>query len=137
MSSAAFIAIEGLSKSRDGGRSFAIRDVSLNIESGAFLALVGSSGAGKTTLLKCINRLIEPDSGEVRIEGNPVGNLDASALRRSIGYVFQGIGLFPHMSVAENIGVTPLLLGWQKADIAARTSELLDLVELPQTYAMR
>jgi len=129
------IAIDRLAKSHDG--AFAIREVTLAIDAGTFLALVGASGAGKTTLLKCINRLVEPDSGTVSIDGTPVVEQDAPTLRRSIGYVFQGIGLFPHMSVAENIGITPQLLGWPQADIAARTRQLLDLVELPQAYATR
>jgi osmoprotectant transport system ATP-binding protein len=131
------IAIERLARSQDGGRTFAIRDVTLHIETGTFLALVGASGAGKTTLLKCINRLIEPDTGDVRIDGKPISAMDAPTLRRGIGYVFQGIGLFPHMSVAENIAITPQLLGWSPADIVTRTRELLDLVELPQAYATR
>jgi osmoprotectant transport system ATP-binding protein len=134
---APFIAIEHLTKSQDGGRTFAIRDITLHIGTGTFLALVGGSGAGKTTLLKCINRLIEPDSGEVQIDGKPISAMDAPTLRRGIGYVFQGIGLFPHMSVGENIGITPRLLGWSPDDIAKRTQELLDLVELPQDYATR
>src|SRR6266446_6015226 len=135
--SAPLIAIGRPAKSQDGGRTFAIRDVTLHIETGTFLALVGASGAGKTTLLTCINRLIEPDTGDVRIEGKPISAMDAPTLRRGIGYVFQGIGLFPHMSVAENIGITPQLLGWPPPDIMARTRELLALVELPQSYSTR
>ena len=126
----ALIEIETLSKSFDGGQSFALRGASVTVKPGAFVALVGASGSGKTTLLKSINRLIEPDSGEVRIEGEPVDRAEAPALRRRIGYVFQDIGLFPHMSVAENIGITPQLLGWPQQEIAARTDELLDLVRL-------
>jgi osmoprotectant transport system ATP-binding protein len=137
MMGATFIEIDRVCKSFDGGQSVAVSDVSLAVEAGAFLALVGGSGAGKTTTLKFINRLIEPDSGEVRIDGKPVGTVDAPALRRSIGYVFQGIGLFPHMSVGENIAITPQLLGWPAAEINARVHELLDLVELPQSYAAR
>jgi osmoprotectant transport system ATP-binding protein len=131
------IEIDGLAKSHDGGGAFAIRNVSLAIETGTFLALVGASGAGKTTLLKCINRLVEPDAGDVRIDGESIRGLNASTLRRRIGYVLQGIGLFPHMDVAENIGVTPELLGWPSTDIQARVRELLTLVELPQSYANR
>ena len=134
---APLIAIEHVAKSHDGGRTFALRDVTLHVEAGTFLAMVGASGAGKTTLMKCINRLVEPDSGSVHIDGKPVSELDAPTLRRSIGYVFQGIGLFPHMSVAENIGITPQLLGWSPPDIMARTRELLALVELPQSYSTR
>jgi len=137
MAGAPFIEIDRVSKSFDGGRSFAVSDVSLEVPQGAFVALVGASGSGKTTTLKTVNRLAEPDSGEVRIEGRPVGEAKAPLLRRSIGYVFQGVGLFPHLSVAENIGITPKLLGWPKAEIAERTAELLDLMGLPQAYAGR
>jgi osmoprotectant transport system ATP-binding protein len=115
----------------------AVDGVSLAVEAGQLVALVGASGSGKTTLLKTINRLVEPDAGSVAIEGEPVAGLDPPTLRRRIGYVFQGVGLFPHLSVAENIGITPRLLGWSAADIAARVVELLDLVALPQTFATR
>ena len=131
------IEIDRVCKSFDGGRSFAARDVSLAIEAGAFLALVGASGAGKTTTPEGHQPPDRADSGEVRIGGKPVTAVDAPTLRRSIGYVFQGIGLFPHMSVGENIAITPQLLGWPAAEIDARVRELLDLVELPQGYATR
>src|SRR3546814_12470819 len=96
--------------------------------------MVGASGSGKTTLLKCINRLVEPDSGAILINGRPAGDGAPHDLRRHIGSVFQGIGLFPHLSVAENIGMTPDLLGWSRQDIAARVSELLAPAELPADY---
>ncbi len=134
---AAIIVLDRVSKSFDGGRTFAVREVSLQVEQGAFVCLVGASGSGKTTTLKMINRLAEPDAGEVRVEGQPASAVAPYELRRRIGYVFQGIGLFPHLSVAENIGVTPDLLGWPPAEIQARTSELLDLVGLPRDYAGR
>ncbi len=137
MAGAALIEIDRISKSFDGGRNFAVRDVSVNAAPGEFVVLVGTSGSGKTTTLKSVNRLAEPDAGEVRIEGRPVGAGPAPLLRRSIGYVFQGIGLFPHLSVAENIGVTPRLLGWPDAEIVARVAELLDLTGLPRDYAGR
>jgi osmoprotectant transport system ATP-binding protein len=137
MAKPALIEINKVSKSFDGGRTFAVRDATIGIEPGAFIAVVGGSGSGKTTTLKFINRLVEPDSGEVRIEGVRVGTIDAPTLRRSIGYVFQGIGLFPHMRVGENIGITPQLLGWERPEIAARIEELLDLVGLPRSYASR
>jgi osmoprotectant transport system ATP-binding protein len=133
----ALIEIDKVSKSFDGGRTFAVRDAGIGFAAGSFTAVVGTSGSGKTTTLKFINRLVEPDSGEVRIEGVRVGTIDAPTLRRSIGYVFQGIGLFPHMRVGENIGITPQLLGWKPAQIAARVEELLDLVGLPRSYASR
>jgi osmoprotectant transport system ATP-binding protein len=129
------IAIDKVSKSYAGGP--ALSGVSIDIAAGAFIALVGTSGSGKTTTLKTINRLVDPDAGEVRLEGRPVGEQPGPQLRRGIGYVFQGVGLFPHLTVAENIATTPRLLGWGPADIAARVAELLDLVALPQSYAAR
>jgi osmoprotectant transport system ATP-binding protein len=129
------IAIDKVSKSFGGG--VALRDVSIDIPAGVFVAMVGASGSGKTTTLKTINRLVDPDAGEVRLDGRSVRDQPGPQLRRGIGYVFQGGGLFPHMTVGENIAVTPRLLGWSEADIAARVSELLDLVTLPQTFAGR
>jgi len=119
------------------GDAVALEAVDLSIARGQFVALVGGSGAGKTTLLKTINALATPTTGVVRVDGQAVGALDGPALRRRVGYVFQEIGLFPHMSVAENIGVVPDLLGWPKAEIAARVDELLDLVDLPRAVAGR
>jgi osmoprotectant transport system ATP-binding protein len=137
MTAAAAIELDGIAKSFDGGRSRAVDDVTLRIAQGELVALVGASGCGKTTTLKAINRLIELDRGVVRVEGTSVRSVDAPTLRRRIGYVFQGVGLFPHMSVAENIGITPQLLGWPQPDIAARTAEVLDLVGLPRDYLAR
>jgi osmoprotectant transport system ATP-binding protein len=137
MASSPLIEFIHVTKSFDGDGSHALRDVSIGIDAGSFVALVGPSGSGKTTALKTINRLVEPDSGEVRFAGESIRNLDAPSLRRRIGYVFQGIGLFPHMTVGENIGITPQLLRWPKPDITARVDELLDLVELPRSYAAR
>jgi osmoprotectant transport system ATP-binding protein len=131
------IAFQQVSKSFHAGRDFAVRDVTFSVAPKAFVALVGDSGSGKTTLLKMINRLIEPDAGSVSVAGESVQSVAAFSLRRRIGYVFQGIGLFPHLTVAENIGITPVLLGWSKAEIAARTAELIDLVELPRSYLAR
>jgi len=122
--------LSGLGKSFDGGRIWAVKDLSLEVAKGEFLALIGGSGSGKTTLLKMINRLIEPEAGEVRIDGALNTATPAPELRRGIGYVFQGAGLFPHMTLAENVAVTPRLLGWSEAEIAARVAELMDLVEL-------
>jgi osmoprotectant transport system ATP-binding protein len=137
MASAPLIELINVTKSFDGERSHALRDVSLRIGTGGFIAVVGTSGSGKTTALKMINRLLAPDRGQVRFEGEAVESLDAPALRRRIGYVFQGIGLFPHLTVGENIAITPHLLRWSKRDIEARVAELLDLVELPRSYAVR
>jgi osmoprotectant transport system ATP-binding protein len=133
----ALIEVDKVCKSFDGGRTFAVRNATMAIDAGSFVAVVGASGSGKTTTLKFINRLVEPDSGEVRIEGARVGGIDAPTLRRRIGYVFQGIGLFPHMRVGENIAITPQLLGWGREEIAGRIAELLDLVGLPRGYASR
>lgn len=134
---AAAISLHNISKTYDQTGQFAVREVDLSITRGSFVALIGTSGSGKTTLLKCINRLIEPDEGEILIYGQPAGDQAAHELRRHVGYVFQGIGLFPHLTVAENIGITPELLGWSRADIESRVSELLELVELPDDYGAR
>ncbi|WP_158912898.1 ABC transporter ATP-binding protein [Caulobacter sp. S45] len=131
------IALRNVCKSFDGGRTRAVDDVSLDVPRGGFLAIVGESGSGKSTVVKTINRLVEPDTGTVQIDGRPADADPAHILRRRIGYVFQGVGLFPHLSVAENIGVTPRLLGWEPARIAGRVDELLDLVRLPRAYASR
>jgi osmoprotectant transport system ATP-binding protein len=114
----------------DNGGVLAVDDVSLSIASGEFLAIVGGSGSGKTTLLRLTNRLIEADSGTVTIDGEDVASLDPVSLRRRIGYVFQSGGLFPHMSVARNIGITPQLLGTPAREIELRVDELLELVRL-------
>ena len=106
----------------------AVDDVSLDIAEGEFVAIVGGSGSGKTTLLRLANRLIEADGGTITVEGEDVQNVDPVALRRRIGYVFQSGGLFPHLSVADNVGITPRLLGEPGAAIAARVDELLELV---------
>jgi len=119
------------------GAHAALQGVSLSVAAGAFTALVGGSGSGKTTLLKTINRLVTPDTGSVRVQGEDVGGLEPHVLRRRIGYVFQEIGLFPHLSVAENIAITPKLLGWDKARIAERVATLLDLVALPREVGAR
>ena len=117
------------------GDVVAVDEVTIDIAPGEFVALVGTSGAGKSTLLKMVNRLEEPDSGAVVLEGRPVADMPAAALRRSIGYVFQQIGLFPHMSVAANIGIGPRLAGTPLA--STRIAELLDLVELDGSHAAR
>ncbi len=128
------ISFEHVRKHFDGGRGaasvLAVNDVSLAIAPGEFLAIVGASGSGKTTLLRLANRLIAPDSGRIAIDGADIANVDLIALRRSIGTVFQSGGLFPHMSVADNIGITPKLLGWPAAQIAARVDELMTLMLL-------
>jgi osmoprotectant transport system ATP-binding protein len=124
------IAFAHVGKSFDGGRVKAVDDVTLEVAAGEFLAIVGGSGSGKTTLLRLANRLIEADSGSITVQGEDVRALDAVSLRRRIGYVFQSGGLFPHISVAANIGITPRLMGTPAAEISARVDELLDLVRL-------
>lgn len=123
--------ISGLTK-RHADRA-ALDDVSLSVAEGAFVALVGPSGSGKTTLLKSINRLVEPDAGAVRIDGRDVRDMPVARLRHGIGYVIQSIGLFPHLTVAENIGIVPRLMGADED----RVAELLDLVALPADFAGR
>src|SRR5580765_2020518 len=100
------------------------------VESGEVVALVGRSGAGKSTLLKLVNRLLEPDSGEVIVEGRSTRDWEPIQLRRSVGYVLQDVGLFPHMTIASNIGVVPRLERWAPERINARVGELLDLIGL-------
>ena len=112
------------------GNQVAVRDLSLTVDEGELLVLLGGSGSGKTTTLKMINRLIEPSAGSVLVDGRDVAELAPHDLRRRIGYAFQQVGLFPHMTVAENIGVTPALLGWTEDKLRRRIDELLALVEL-------
>jgi osmoprotectant transport system ATP-binding protein len=124
------LAISYQKVTRSFGSLKAVDDVSLDVAQGEFLAIVGGSGSGKTTLLRLANRLIEADRGTITVEGEDVRNVDPVALRRRIGYVFQSGGLFPHLSVADNIGITPKLLGTPTAEITARVDELLQLVQL-------
>ena len=132
------IRLHEVGKSYDGGRTWTVRRLDLHVARGELLVLLGASGCGKTTTLKMINRLIEPTEGRIEIDGRDVTGQDPVALRRGIGYVFQGIGLFPHMTIAENVAVIPKLLGRPRAEIADRVDELLDLVRLPPgTYRNR
>jgi osmoprotectant transport system ATP-binding protein len=122
--------IELQSLTKRYGSVVAVDRLSLTIPRGQLLVLLGGSGSGKTTTLKMINRLLEPSAGSVWIDGTDVSTIPPHELRRKIGYVFQQVGLFPHMTVAENVGVTPSLLGWRTDQTAARVDELLALVEL-------
>ncbi len=115
----------------------ALDDVSLEVGEGELLAIVGGSGSGKTTLLRLANRLIDADRGTITIAGEDVKAADPVRLRRGIGYVFQSGGLFPHMTVGENVGITPKLVGWTAKDIAGRVDELLDLVRLDRGHRDR
>jgi osmoprotectant transport system ATP-binding protein len=120
------------------GDADAVQELSLEIPSGEIVIFVGPSGCGKTTSLKMINRLIEPTSGVISIDGNDTAHADVNELRRSVGYVIQQIGLFPHYTVAQNVATVPRLEKWDKKRIAARVEELLDLVGLPAAdYAKR
>jgi osmoprotectant transport system ATP-binding protein len=118
-------------KTFDGGQSYAVKDLSLNVDRGETLVLLGSSGCGKTTTLKMVNRLIEPTKGIIEVSGKNVLDYNAVSLRRQIGYVFQGIGLFPHMTIEQNVEIVPRLLGWSTRSRQDRIEELLDLVGLP------
>jgi len=116
----------------------AINDISFTVENGEVCVLIGPSGCGKSTTIKLINRMLEPTKGEILVDGREVRGERPDVLRRKIGYVIQNIGLFPHMTVAENIAVVPKLLGWERAKIGERTNVLLDLIGLdPQLYASK
>lgn len=115
-----------------------IKDLSFNIEEGQFITILGSSGSGKTTTLKMVNRLIEPNSGQIEINDKEIKEYDLIELRRQIGYVVQQIGLFPHITIEKNIATVPELLGWEPEKIKERVTELMALIQLPYTeYAHR
>jgi osmoprotectant transport system ATP-binding protein len=115
-----------------------LQGLSLQVPAGETLALVGRSGAGKSTALKLINRMLDPDRGRVMVDGRDTREWNRTALRRRTGYMLQDVGLFPHMTVARNVGVVPSLLRWDADRIAARTRELLDVVGLPaENFAHR
>ncbi|HEX5584275.1 ABC transporter ATP-binding protein [Gaiella sp.] len=128
---AAEIAFDRATKRYPGRAEPAVRELTLTVPAGEICCLVGPSGAGKTTAMKMVNRLIDITEGDIRIGGESVRSLDVTSLRRGIGYVIQQVGLFPHMSVADNVATVPRLLGWPKARTRERVDELLDLVELP------
>ncbi len=136
--SGASVRIRGLAVRYPGSAAAALDGIDLTLAPGEFAVVLGPSGCGKSTLLRTINRLVEPDAGSIEIDGRNVRDGPATELRRGIGYVIQAIGLFPHMSVAENVAIVPELLGWSRAEIAARVDELLALVALdPATYRDR
>lgn len=120
------------------GANQVIPDLNFTINQGELVTILGSSGSGKTTTLKMINGLWQPSAGQVLIDGQPIDQLDLVQLRRHMGYVVQQIGLFPHMTIAENIAVVPKMLGWDQERIQQRVNELLELVKLdPTKYAHR
>ena len=125
------IAYAHVGKTFDGGRVLAVDDVSLEVAEGEFLAIVGGSGSGKTTLLRLANRLIEADAGSITVEGEDVRSVDPILLRRRIGYVFQSGGLFPHLTVADNIGITPRLTGAAPAAGFSSPAATLSSVDFP------
>lgn len=134
----ATIQLLDVTKSYPGSEAPAVDHITLDIAAGEIVVLVGPSGCGKTTTMKMINRLIEPTSGTILIGGTDVLRLNADEHRRNVGYVIQQIGLFPHMRIAENVGLVPRMLGWSKQKTAARVEELLEVVGLPPgEYARR
>ncbi|QUQ69944.1 ABC transporter ATP-binding protein [Kutzneria sp. CA-103260] len=124
------IELDNVTKRYPGGKQAAVEDFSMTIAAGEIVVFVGPSGCGKTTTMKMINRLIEPSSGRITIGGRDALSLDADELRRGIGYAIQQAGLFPHLTVGQNIGLVPGLLGWPKPKTASRVEEMLDLVGL-------
>jgi osmoprotectant transport system ATP-binding protein len=134
----AVVAFEHVTKRYAGVPEPAVRDLTFTVPAGEICVLVGPSGSGKTTTMKMVNRLIEPTSGRITIDGTDVTRLPATELRRQIGYVIQQVGLFPHLTVADNVAVVPRLLRWTRGRIRERVQELLDLVGLEAaTYAAR
>lgn len=132
------IRFEGVGCSFDGGRTWAVRGLDLRIEAGRLTCLVGASGSGKSTTLRTVNRLVEPHQGRVVLDGRDVASIDPIALRRGIGYVLQHVGLLPHLSIQENVGLVPRLLGEPSASIGRRVAELLALVGLePSEFSNR
>ena len=125
------IELQQVRKSYDDGASFAVADTSFTVQEGELLGLIGESGCGKTTTLKMINRLEEPSSGRISIAGKNILERKPEELRRNIGYVFQGIGLFPHYTVADNVAAVPRLLQWDEARVQQRCRETLEMVGLP------
>ncbi|MGB3369888.1 MAG: ATP-binding cassette domain-containing protein [Rhodococcus sp. (in: high G+C Gram-positive bacteria)] len=132
------IVLDSVSKRYPGQKDAAVDNVSLTVPAGETVVFVGPSGCGKTTTMRMINRLIEPSSGKITIDGKDALSIDPDELRRGIGYSIQQAGLFPHMTIAKNVGTVPGLIGWDKKRISARTDEMLDLVGLdPDTYRNR
>lgn len=138
MSVAASLRLDDVCARYEGADRAAIQGIALGVVPGEIVALIGPSGSGKSTLLRTINRLVPLDAGRITIDDVDIATLDPVALRRTIGYAIQAVGLFPHMTVAENIGIVPSLLQWPRERIAARVDALLALVHLePARYRSR
>jgi osmoprotectant transport system ATP-binding protein len=132
------ISFDHVTKTYDAATRPAVDGLTLDIPEGETVVIIGPSGCGKSTTLRMINRLIEPDSGTVTEDGQDVATLKPEELRRRMGYAIQGVGLFPHWTVAENIGVVPKLLGWEPTRTSQRVRELLELVGLePESYTAK
>jgi osmoprotectant transport system ATP-binding protein len=131
------IRIENVSKTFDNAKLASVDDLSLVVEEGSTVALIGPSGCGKTTTMRMINRLIDPTSGKIFVNGQDVTQADPVHLRRHIGYVIQSVGLFPHLTIGENIASVPRLLGWERNKIDSRVDEMLDLVGLDPAEMLR
>src|SRR4028118_769612 len=131
------VGVENLPKSFPGQEQPAVENLSLEIPKGEIVVFVGPSGCGKTTTMKMINRIIEPSSGRIFLQDEDVTGVNADKLRRRIGYVIQQIGLFPHMTIAENIATVPKMLGWDKKRISERVDELLETVSMDTSYRSR
>ena len=127
------LSIQDLTKVYRGGKK-AVDSISIEIESGEFIAFIGTSGSGKTTALRMINRMIEPTGGTITLNGKDLSKMNAVSLRRSVGYVIQQIGLMPHMTIRENIVLVPKLLKWNKEEKEKKAKELINLVDLPESY---
>ena len=127
------LSIQDLTKVYRGGKK-AVDSISMEIESGEFIAFIGTSGSGKTTALRMINRMIEPTGGTITLNGKDLSKMNAVSLRRSVGYVIQQIGLMPHMTIRENIVLVPKLLKWNKEEKEKKAKELINLVDLPESY---
>ena len=138
MSSQPKIHLDRVAKTYPGSRTPAVDELTLDVHEGEILVLVGPSGCGKSTTLRLINRMIEPSSGRIMLDGEDVTKANPDKLRRRIGYVIQQIGLFPHQTISQNIATVPKMLGWDKARIHERTEQLLTTVGLdPEQYRDR
>ena len=131
------IEIKDVYKKHENSSYPALDHINLTINDGELITVLGTSGCGKTTLIKAINKLHDIDSGEIIIDHKNINDVDGVALRRTIGYVIQQVGLFPHMTIAENIATIPELLKWEKDRINKRVDELLEMIDLPKEYKNR